>query len=218
MAEASLPVGFKGRNWLQGLGNDFGPNGGVPLIASYFDANTRRRLMRDPNWPLVAEAIRSERVPRTPDLLERATRMDFENYLPEDILVKVDRASMLNSLEVRAPLLDYRLVEFAFRKVPSGLKATASGRKLLLKRLTSRVLPPGFDQHRKQGFSIPLASWLQSGPWQQFFRDVLLGTDNPFFSRRVLAQLLDGQAKGRANSERLFALVMFELWRREYCI
>ena len=64
--------------------------------------------------------------------------MDFENYLAEDILVKVDRASMLNSLEVRAPLLDYRVIEFAFGRVPSELKATVSGRKLLLKKLASR--------------------------------------------------------------------------------
>ena len=156
------------------------------------------------------------RVPQDPDLLQRATRMDFGNYLAEDILVKVDRASMLNSLEVRAPLLDYRLIEFAFGKVPSYLKATATSRKVLLKKLTARLLPPMFDQHRKQGFSIPLASWLQSGPWQAFFREVLLGSNNTLFGHNVVSQLFAGQVKGRANSERLFALVLFELWRREY--
>jgi asparagine synthase (glutamine-hydrolysing) len=142
--------------------------------------------------------------------------MDFENYLAEDILVKVDRASMLNSLEVRAPLLDYRVIEFAFGRVPPRLKATATLRKVLLKRLTSRLLPPEFDYHRKQGFSIPLASWLRSGPWQSFFREVLLEPGNILFSHKMVSNLLDGQAKGRANTERLFALVMFELWRREY--
>jgi asparagine synthase (glutamine-hydrolysing) len=142
--------------------------------------------------------------------------MDFANYLAEDILVKVDRASMLNSLEMRAPLLDHRLIEFAFGKVPSHLKATVHGRKLLLKKLAARVLPPRFDRDRKQGFSLPLSSWLQGGPWQRFFRDVLLGSDNPLFSRKIVSKLLDGQMKGRGNSERLFALVMFELWRREY--
>jgi asparagine synthetase B (glutamine-hydrolysing) len=74
-----------------------------------------------------------------PDLLQRATRMDFANYLAEDILVKVDRASMLNSLELRAPLLDYRLIEFAFGKVPSHLKATAQDKKILLKRLRAHA-------------------------------------------------------------------------------
>lgn len=118
----------------------------------------------------VPEDIRSALMPIEPDLLQRATRMDFMSYLPEDILVKVDRASMLNSLEVRAPLLDYRLIEFAYGKVPSYLKATADSRKVLLKRLTAKVLLPEFlDRHRKQGFSVPLASWLHNGPWARSF-------------------------------------------------
>lgn len=214
-AEAWLPVGLKGRNWLQGLGSDL--NHGLPLIASYFDRSTRARLMgRQPRWPLVAETIREQRIPATKDLLQRATRMDFENYLAEDILVKVDRASMLNSLEIRAPLLDYRIIEFAFRKVPSHLKATATSRKILLKRLCSRILPPNFDQRRKQGFSVPLADWLKGGVWLKFFREVLLDHRDSIFDRRVVEELFDGQAKGRGNSERLFSLVLFELWRREY--
>jgi asparagine synthase (glutamine-hydrolysing) len=214
-AEVLLPIGFKGRNWLQGLATDL--QGGLPLIAACFDRSTRRRLMTSQGkWALDAGPIWEQRIPQTADLLQRATRMDFENYLAEDILVKVDRASMLNSLEVRAPMLDFRLIEFAFGKVPSHLRATATSRKVLLKKLTARLLPPAFDQHRKQGFSIPLALWLQSGSWFSFFRDVLLGSDNALFSHKVVGELLDGQARGRANSERLFALVMFELWRREY--
>ena len=167
-------------------------------------------------WPLVAEQIRTQRIPHTRDLLQRATRCDFENYLAEDILVKVDRASMLNSLEVRAPLLDYRLIEFAFAKVPARLKTTSTDRKILLKKLAARILPPQFDRHRKQGFSIPLASWLRQESWWQFFRDVLLESDRGLFDRKALARMLHGQARGRANSERLFGLVMLELWRREY--
>jgi asparagine synthase (glutamine-hydrolysing) len=144
--------------------------------------------------------------------------MDFENYLPEDILVKVDRTSMLNSLEVRAPFLDYRVIEFAFGKVPSNLKATPTSRKVLLKKLAERLLPREFDHQRKQGFSIPLGSWLQNGPWRQFFHETLLESNDTLFNRQCVNDLLDGQAKGRANSERLFALVLFELWRREYKI
>jgi asparagine synthase (glutamine-hydrolysing) len=214
-AERLLPIGFKGRNWLQGLGGEL--ETGLPLIANYFDARSRVRLMTPMHhWSTHAERIRDDRIPRSGDMLQRATRMDFENYLAEDILVKVDRASMLNSLEVRAPLLDYRLIEFAFGRVPSRLKATGSERKILLKRLCSRVLPPEFDRQRKQGFSIPLGNWLAGGPWRDLFHDVLLGGDDTLFNRDFLRQLFDGQAKGRANSERLFALTMFELWRKEY--
>jgi len=216
-AETLLPVGFKGRNWLQALGGDL--HAGLPLIGSLFDRSTRQGLMaRQAEWEAAAERIREQSVPESANLLQRATRMDFGNYLAEDILVKVDRASMLNSLEVRAPLLDHRLIEFAFGKVPAQLKATADSRKILLKKLTQRVLPPEFDRQRKQGFSIPLASWLQSGPWKAFFHETLLGSDDSVFDRKTVSSLLHGQARGRANSERLFALLMFELWRREYQI
>ena len=213
-AEKFLPVGFRGRNWAQSLGVDL--ENGLPLIASYFDATTRRRLMSAyPGWRTTAEGVVQSRVPANSDLLQRATRMDFQNYMAEDILVKVDRASMLHSLEVRAPLLDFRVIEFAFAKVPSYLKATAQEKKILLKRLTTRVLPPAFDRHRKQGFSIPLANWLKGGAFRETFHDVLRDPQSIFDSRTADA-LLRGQDRGRNNGERLFALVMFELWRRAY--
>jgi asparagine synthase (glutamine-hydrolysing) len=214
-AEMVLPLGFKGRNWLQAMGTDLDAD--VPLVASYYDRHSRARLLGKQFTRLgVAEQIREALIPKTDDLLQRATRMDFETYLPEDILVKVDRASMLNSLEIRAPMLDFRLIEFAFGKVPSHLKATASSRKVLLKKLVRRLLPQEFDQHRKQGFAIPLASWLKSGPWLKYFREVLLDDSQVLFDRRVVKTLLDGQQSGRSNGERLFGLVMIELWRREY--
>jgi asparagine synthase (glutamine-hydrolysing) len=137
--------------------------------------------------------------------------------LPEDILVKVDRASMLVSLEMRAPFLDFRVLEFAFGKVPSRLKTSSTERKILLKRLCKKVLPPQFDANRKQGFSIPLPTWLKAGPWRDFVSDVLLDAKSTF-DRRVESGLIDGHGKHRNNSERLFGLTLFELWRRAYGI
>jgi asparagine synthase (glutamine-hydrolysing) len=216
-AKHLLPLGFGGSNvrtWLIAAADDLEHE--LPLTASCFDAPARKRLLAgQPGWPLVAESVLKSRVPVHPDLLQRATRMDFANYLAEDILVKVDRASMLNSLEVRAPLLDYRLIEFAFGKVPSQLKATQTEKKILLKRLTARVLPPEFDRQRKQGFSIPLAQWLKGGPFRALFNEVLRDPQCSFDAPTV-DSLLRGQGKGRTNGERLFALVLFELWRREY--
>jgi len=171
----------------------------------------------DSNWKTPADEIRRARVPFTPDLLQRNTRMDFENYLPEDILVKVDRASMLASLEMRAPFLDFRVVEFAFGSVPSRLKATSAERKVLLKRLCKRVLPPRFNADRKQGFSIPLPAWLKAGPWRDLFSEVLLDPKSTF-DRRTVANLLNGHGGRRNNAERLFGLTVFELWRRAYNI
>ncbi|HEV7876764.1 asparagine synthase (glutamine-hydrolyzing) [Bradyrhizobium sp.] len=212
--DVALPTGFRGRNWIQALAVDF--NTRLPSVAAHFGASERRALM-GPGWQTPADAIREMRVPVATDLLQRVTRMDFENYMPEDILVKVDRASMLASLEMRAPLLDFRIAEFAFGKVPSRLKASFSERKILLKRLSKRVLPPQFDADRKQGFSIPLPTWLKAGPWRDFVSDVLLDPKSTF-DRRAVSNLIDGHGKRRNNSERLFGLTMFELWRRAYGI
>jgi asparagine synthase (glutamine-hydrolysing) len=213
-ADQLMPQGFKGRNWLRSMGIDFQRE--VPLIASYFDPAERRKMLGSAagsRFP--AESLMGDVFPQGGDLLQRATRMDFQNYLAEDILVKVDRASMLNSLEVRSPLLDYRIINFAFGKVPSRLKASTTEKKLILKRLCQRILPDGFDYHRKQGFSIPISSWLKGGAFRDLFWEVLLDPQS-IFDRSFVRGLLEGQDRGRANGERLFGLVIFELWRREY--
>jgi asparagine synthase (glutamine-hydrolysing) len=210
--DAALPTGFRGLNWIRALGVDFDTQ--LPFIATHFGPRERRALM-GPDWKTPADKIRDARVPPAADLLQRDTRMDFENYLPEDILVKVDRSSMLASLEMRAPFLDFRISEFAFGKVPGRLKASSTERKILLKRLCRKVLPPQFDANRKQGFSIPLPGWLKAGPWRDFFSDVLLDPKCTF-DRQVVSDLIEGHGTRRNNSERLFGLTLFELWRRSY--
>jgi asparagine synthase (glutamine-hydrolysing) len=215
IADKTMPSGMKGKNWIQSLRYDL--NIEVPLIANYFDPMNRKKLMQGSfsDWPLVAEDILNFRTPKNKDLLQRSTRMDFYNYLAEDILVKVDRASMLNSLEIRAPFLDRHLIEFAFKKVPSHLKATSKNKKILLKNLTQKVLPTDFDHNRKQGFSIPINEWLKKGKFRDFFYNILLDPQT-IFDRKTVEKLLKYQDMGFNNGERLFALLMFELWRREY--
>ena len=216
LATIFLPTGLKGRSWLKRLNIDF--QHGSPISPPHFDGRERKQLLKNVEDGCLAESIWQQRQPQNDDLLQRATRMDFENYMPEDILVKVDRASMLNSLEIRAPWLDYRLIEFAFAKVPSYRKATSSQKKILPKKLAKKVLPPQFDLQRKQGFSIPLKDWLQNKEWLDYFKEILLDSSDCFFDHEFTQMLLKGQANGRANNERLFALVMFELWRQEYQI
>ena len=87
----------------------------------------------------------------------------------------------------------------------------------MLKRLAGHILPAGFDAERKQGFSIPLAQWLKAGPWREYFHQVLLD-QSCCFDKRAVENLLKGQDRGRNNSEKLFGLVLFELWRREYSV
>jgi asparagine synthase (glutamine-hydrolysing) len=213
-----LPTGLKGRNWLQALSLDFDKE--LPQIATHFNSNERTQLMsKCPNMlkSILKKDIWRDRTPDIKNLLQQATMMDFNNYMVEDILVKIDRASMLNSLELRSPLLDHKIIDFAFSRTPMHLKATQNDRKIILKNLAKNILPNSFDMTRKQGFEIPLGEWIKKGKFKDFFYDILLNSDCIFDSSMVLS-LLKGHEKGRNNTERLFSLVMFELWRREYSI
>lgn len=210
-----VPTGTRGRNWFQAVSADWRIE--VPPVNGIFDSVTRRKLLKGgSHWPLQVPSRSTLGADNEFDLLQRATRLDFDTYLPEDLLVKVDRASMLNSLEMRAPFLDVPVIEFAFGRVPSHLKATRGERKILLKRLAKKILPSEFNLTRKQGFSIPLSKWIQSGPWRDFFQGILLDSSPTWFNRRVVEKMLRQEGHGRDNSERLYGLLMFELWRREY--
>lgn len=214
-AESYLSVGFKGRNWLQALGTDL--ENDLPIMATYFDKTSRSKLLsrKLSNMSFVSEKIIKNRVPIEKDLTQRVTRMDFNNFLPEDVLTKLDRSSMLNSLEMRCPFLDYHILDFAFRKVPSSQKVTLKNKKILLKSLARKILPTNFDYNRKQGFSAPMKIWLEKGIFRDFLNETLL--DNScIFNNKYILSLLKNQDKGYNNSERLFSLLMFELWRQKF--
>lgn len=190
----------------------------LPLFAPKLDRARRANLGRGrPEWHQVGEELIADRTPSYADALQRITRFDFCNYMAEDILVKLDRASMLNSLEIRSPFLDVDLVEFAFSKVPSSLKARPLSRKILLKRLAARILPPGFDLKRKQGFGIPLGHWLQRGQWRTFVEEVLLD-QGCMFDRVEVQRILSMKGARHPMKEQLFGLTLFELWRRDFRI
>nr|MDP9323915.1 asparagine synthase C-terminal domain-containing protein [Acidobacteriota bacterium] len=219
LAMGLLPVGMRGRNYLLGLTGDQAFS--VSQFNQFFDPVMRRRLigpLRDgAAHSTTPEAFRAALWASAGTPLQQATATDFRSYLVDDILVKVDRASMLNSLEVRAPWLDPRLIELAFADVPDRLRATAHDRKILPRRLAARLLPPTFDLARKQGFSLPLDAWFR-GEWGTFIRDVLTDAQQELLDRGAVKSLLTGQQRGLANMHRLFALAMFELWRREYAV
>jgi asparagine synthase (glutamine-hydrolysing) len=210
----ALPVGTRGRNHLVGMGDPFG---GLSYVNMYFDAPTRRSLVpflrhTEGSSP---EEIRGASYQSGGSILRRATLADLEGFLVDDILVKVDRASMLCSLEIRAPFLDHRVVEFAFGKVPDRFRADGSRRKILPRLLAERLLPPEFDAVRKRGFTLPLADWFR-GDWGTFFESTLLSAPKEFLDPGVVSDLIRRQRSGFSNVDRLFGLAMLELWRREY--
>jgi len=215
-----LPLGFAGRNHLIGLSGNF--QNSIAHINLYFDCLSRKRLVKPllvhkPFFSNDAEKLRTKIIPRNGSILQKATRTDFISTMSEGYLVKVDRASMLHSLEVRAPFLDTDLIEFAFGTVPDSFRATQTERKILLRLLGEKILPKGYDFKRKQGFSLPLQNWIKK-EWGTFFKDVLSQASPELFCQREIRKLFSLQERGYNNSNRLFSLVVFELWRREYKI
>jgi asparagine synthase (glutamine-hydrolysing) len=218
LARAVRP-GVRGRNFLMALAGD----GSTSIAAA-------GRLFRDDERAALSDALRNlspaeltapERLRMHIDaarhgILQRSTGIDFSTYMVDDVLVKVDRASMLTSLEVRAPFLDHRVIEFAFSKVPDVLRATKRDRKILLRRLGARLLPPALDLKRKQGFSIPVDAWFR-GEWNGLLRDET-HFDSVLVSNAALQRYSRALNEGRMVGDRLFALILLRLWERSYSI
>jgi len=154
----------------------------------------------------------------TDDHLSKILYTDIKTYLPGDILVKVDRMSMANSLEVRAPILDYKVMEFA-ASISSSLKLHKGEKKYILKESVKSMLPDDILYRKKMGFSVPLADWFR-GEIKEFAEKKLFqensGIDN-FFSIKELKAIWNTHQSGvRDYSTILWSFLMFELWWQEY--
>ncbi len=152
------------------------------------------------------------------DLTTLLQYLDLKLYFQESILVKVDRASMACSLEVRAPLLDYELVEFVMG-LPSRLKLKGLTSKYILKKAMKSILPHEVIQRKKKGFGVPIAKWVK-GPLKDLFED-LLSPDRirqeGFLNPEYVASLLkDHLASKKDNRKQLWTLLVWELWVNRY--
>jgi asparagine synthase (glutamine-hydrolysing) len=143
---------------------------------------------------------------------------DLMHYLPNDLLVKVDIASMANSLEARSPFLDHNLIEFA-ASLPEGLKQKGFGTKTLLKKVASRLVPKEVIYRQKMGFAVPIRYWL-GNELQDFTKDVLLSetaAKRGLFDSHYVEKLIDEQQHGtQDNSWKIWTLLMLELWFRRF--
>ncbi len=152
------------------------------------------------------------------DHLSRVLYTDIKTYLVGDILVKVDRMSMANSLEVRAPILDHRVVEYA-ASIPSSLKLQRKEKKYILKKAFERLLPPDILYRKKMGFSVPLAHWLRNDLKTTAEEKLFLaenGLSNYFKPVEIKNIWLEHQQGIRDHSAALWSLLMFELWWQRY--
>ena len=146
------------------------------------------------------------------------SRADYAIYLPDDVLMKVDRASMAHGLEVRSPLLDHRLVEFSLGLL-SELRAPGGRRKHLLRKIAAERLPPGHLAQPKRGFAVPLDDWFR-GSLGALARDTIINgglVAEGLLAAAAVEHLFAAHAAARANlGERLWTLLCLELWHRTY--
>ncbi|MDQ1354710.1 MAG: hypothetical protein QG657_5019, partial [Acidobacteriota bacterium] len=137
-----------------------------------------------------------------------------------DILVKVDRMSMAASLEARAPLLDYKMVEFAF-SLPSHFKVRGPVTKWFFKKAMEGILPDEIIYRRKEGFSIPIKSWLRS-ELKELMMEYLSEKrvkESGFFNYDYIKRMIEEHLSGRRDHvHRLWALINFNLWRERFFI
>ncbi|HTO13366.1 MAG TPA: asparagine synthase (glutamine-hydrolyzing), partial [Candidatus Binatia bacterium] len=228
VAERALPETFTSRNW-RDWALRFAAGAELPLPERYF---AWTRFFDAPALAALATPALSAELTGDPDaagrqawrghghgeVMDGAFRVDLASYLPDDLLVMADRMSMAHSLELRAPFCDHRVIETSLGIAPS-LKTRGFRLKGLLKQAYADVLPPAVLARRKQGFMIPLARWLR-GDLRPLLEDLLsperVRARGLFRVERVEAMKAEHLAGRRSHADRLWTLMMAELWLREY--
>ena len=190
----------------------------VLMFAAFWDDPVRRELLPNGSDQLLPDWRRGwlERAfAHADNPVDRMLWMDNHTYLPGDLLVKMDIASMHCGLETRSPLLDHEVIEFCAR-LPVQHKVKDRVGKHLLKKLAERYFPAEFVHRRKMGFGVPLGDWLR-GPLRKVLRDTLLdaGLMAPLSATVIERTLREFESGGNEHESRLWALLMFGAWRKQ---
>jgi asparagine synthase (glutamine-hydrolysing) len=215
-----MPTGMRGRNFLR--------HHSLAGAERYLDASTlfRSEDIRTMFQPGVSELLlRCEPWREKAAYMEADNRhwlsslqaLDIKNYLPLDILTKVDRMSMAHSIETRVPFLDHKLVEFA-ATIPPEMNLHGGATKSVLKRAMRGILPDRIIDRPKHGFAIPLGYWFR-GKLGNYVRDLLLadqGRRRGFFNLAYIENLIALHERGRDLDLQLWTLISFELWARTF--
>ena len=219
-ARRMLPAGAPPKSFTARLRRFYGSVslGAAERYASYgeiFSANLAAALMNTPPsaWPESRHAVEFEHLQIDRDVVQAAAALDRATYLPDDLLTKVDRCSMLHALEVRSPFMDHELVRFAAGlSTPQLLRG---GKKRMLREAFAADLPRSVFTRRKMGFAVPIGQWFRAD-LRSMLRDTLFAAGSfaaSHFDRSVLERLVeDHEARTADHSQRLYALLMLELW------
>jgi asparagine synthase (glutamine-hydrolysing) len=220
LAASILPEGMRGKNRLRGL--NLASDVRRVESTSIYSTPLRQRFLQPEFWRTGGDATQGHLDCYAEgaglDFFTQMQHVDVERYLPYDILVKVDKASMFNSLETRAPLLDHVLAEYV-AALPHNVRNPGGQQKVLLKRAVSDLLPQENLQRRKMGFGIPIEHWLR-GELNSLIWDLL--TSQRARSRGVVDTqqverfLIEHQRHLRNHSRHIWTWLCFELWCRVY--
>jgi len=202
---------------------------GQPLEARYrgvsrgFGAESKQRLVGEDRTKHSEQQLRElfdgyfKAVDKASPL-NRMLYVDAKVWLPDDLLMKADKMTMANGLELRVPFLDHKLVEFA-AMLPDDWKLGGKGGKTLLRQAMRGVLPNAIIDRPKKGFPLPIASWLL-GPLRQFARENLLARHaacGRHLDSSAVTRIVDEHEQGRVDrSQELWALLVFEFWHRHF--
>jgi asparagine synthase (glutamine-hydrolysing) len=222
IAANRLPHGVRGKNFLRHVSRS--DRGRYLDAIRFFSSDEKAVLLSadvraslagvDPEIRLARHFERYAGLPWPSQMM----RFDLETYLPDDVLTKVDRMSMAHSIESRVPLLDNEVIDFA-NTLPSDLKIRNGRRKHVLKEVAAKLLPEGLVDRKKQGFGVPLGVWFRGG-LRELFADTLLSSSalqRGYFEPRFVRQIVDEHLSGRRDHTlRLWQLVVFERWHRQY--
>lgn len=210
----NFSLDFKLKQFLRGASEPT-PLAHQRWLGSFSGAEIAELLVDPPDVDVEAEHLaRALALPPCPDALARSLALYQETYLPEDILAKVDRASMATSLEVRAPFLDAELVD-RMQSLPSSYKLAGGRTKWLLKCAAASRLPRAVVHRPKKGFGIPVARWLRgelSGLLEEMLHANRLAKQG-LFRPEVVSRRIDEHRRGvRDHRKPLWTLLMFQLW------
>jgi asparagine synthase (glutamine-hydrolysing) len=150
------------------------------------------------------------------DPLDQMLYVDTKTWLPDDLLIKADKMTMANSLELRVPLLDHRILEFA-SSLPPAYKIKNMRGKHILKSALAKRLPPEILNRKKAGFPVPYAAWLRN-ELHDLVSEVLLDESTlarGYFRRGAIEKMLSAPS-GNKNSKEIFSLLILELWHRSF--
>jgi asparagine synthase (glutamine-hydrolysing) len=149
--------------------------------------------------------------------LDAMLYIDTKTWLPDDLLIKADKMTMANSIELRVPLLDHKVLEFA-ASLPAKFKLNGLTTKFILKKALSQRIPKEIRNRKKTGFPVPYASWLRND-LKDIVWDVLMDrrtTDRGYFSKAAIEGMLRANSNGRDYSKDIFSLLCLELWQRTF--